>query len=150
MLRLLAAVGDASLGVRFLDRVVRTRYAGGEHDALLDVIELIGPPAAGKFLPDFLGENFASLAEDNLTLLREVGELEAAGGVWRETLRDALRAVFQALPPALGVAASHAAGCRARPVRRGRPVGHGRLCELVAPSGRRPAGPQLDAAGRTT
>ena len=75
MLRLLAAEGDATLGVRFLDRVVRAHYGGGEHDALLAVVELIGPSAAGKFLPDFVREHFASLAKDNLTLLREVGEL---------------------------------------------------------------------------
>ena len=105
MLRLLAALGDASLGVRFLDRVVRTRYAGGEHDALLRVIELIGPRAAAKFLPDFLREHFANLAADNLTLLREIGELEPAGAGWRDALRDALRAVFQALPAALAAQA---------------------------------------------
>ena len=101
MLRLLAAVGDATLGVRFLDRVVRAHYGGGEHDALLAVVELIGPSAAGKFLPDFVREHFASLAKDNLTLLREVGELGAAGAAWRGALRDGLRAVFQVLPAAL-------------------------------------------------
>ena len=105
MLRLLAALGDASLGVRFLNRVVRTRYAGGEHDALLRVIELIGPRAAAEFLPDFLREHFANLAADNLTLLREVGDLESAGDAWRDTLRETLRAVFQALPAALAAQA---------------------------------------------
>ena len=101
MLGLLAEVGDAALGVRFLRRVVLADYSGRENEELLAVLALIGPRAAGEFLPGFLKDNFADRPESALALLGGLGAIEPADPAWREVMRDSLLAVFRALPSAV-------------------------------------------------
>ena len=110
MLRLLATAGDASLGTRFLRRVVLAAYGGAENDDLPALLDLVGPQPAGAFLADLAKRHFADLPEDVLELQRRVDERESAHPVWRDRLRAGLQAVLRAAPAAVEARA----GARAR------------------------------------
>ena len=101
MLRLLVAVGDASLGVRFLRRVVLADYSGRENDDLPAAFGLVGPHSAAELLPELSKRRFADLPEDVLDLQRRVDERESADRAWRGPVQAGLRATLQAAPAAV-------------------------------------------------
>ena len=85
MLRLLAAVGNEALTVRFLREVLLHKYDGSENDELLAAMGGIGPDAGLEFLVEFVRAHLACRPGDTLALLRRVGE--TAGPIWRDPLR---------------------------------------------------------------
>lgn len=101
MLRLLVAVGDASLGARFLRRVVLPDYSGRENDDLPAAFGLVGPHSAAELLPELSKRRFADLPEDVLELQRRVDERESADPAWRGPVQTALRTTLQAAPAAV-------------------------------------------------
>ena len=101
MLRLLVAVGDASLGARFLRRVVLADYSGRENDDLPAAFGLVGPRSAAELLPELSKRHFAHLPEDVLELQRRVDERESADPAWRGPVQAGLRTTLQAAPAAV-------------------------------------------------
>ena len=103
MLRLLSATGDEAQAARFLRRVVLTRYDGSENEPLAVVVDMMGPSAARRFLPDLAAAHLRKRPTDTLALLRCLEETrdDASGAAWDRALRAAVRAVLQALPAAL-------------------------------------------------
>ena len=103
MLRLLAATGDEAQAERFLRTVVLARYDGSENEALAVVVDMIGPSAARRFLPDLAAAHLRRRPADILALLRCLDETrdDVSGAAWDRALRAAVRAVLQALPAAL-------------------------------------------------
>lgn len=100
LLRLLAALDDASLASRFLREVVLGRYNGDENEDLPAALGAIGTTAAGEFLAELVESRFASRPQAVLGLLRRVGE--SADFDWRDALGGGVRAALAALPKALG------------------------------------------------
>ena len=109
MLELLCRTGDEARIERFLREVVLSSYRGGENEALAAALTVIGPDAAGRFLPDLSGARFAWRPADTLALLRRLDE--AHGGPasspapWHDALREGVRAALSALPDALALCA---------------------------------------------
>ena len=147
MLDLLCGIGDEARIERFLCEVVLSSYRGGENEELAAAITMIGPDAAGSFLPDLSGAHFARRPADTLALLRRLDE--AHGGPasspapWHDALREGVRAALSALPDALALCAGgRTKGRTPEPTRTG---------NFVLPDyHRRPArpGPLGDAAVR--
>ena len=106
MLRLLVAVGDAPLGVRFLRRVVLADYNGRENDDLPAAFGLVGPHSAAELLSELSKRHFADLPEDVLELQRRVDDLESADPAWRGAVQAALRTTLQAAAAAVGARAA--------------------------------------------
>ena len=59
MLALLCRLGDEARIGRFLREVVLSSYSGGENEALAAAVTVVGPKAAGRFLPDLVETHFA-------------------------------------------------------------------------------------------
>ena len=98
MLDLLAKNGREAPVRRFLHEVVVYAYRGAEdHEAVMGVLHLIAPDEVGKFLAKLTQTRFVERAEDVLALLRLVlKRYQPAGDVWREPLRDCVRAALAA------------------------------------------------------
>ena len=105
MLDLLRRTGDEARLGRFLHEVVLSNYGGGENEALAAALAVVGPKAAGRFLPALVEAHFARNPGDTLALLRRLGEEhgDPAGpdAAWHGTLRKGVRAALAALPATL-------------------------------------------------
>lgn len=96
MLRLLAAVGDETLTIRFLRDVVLHKYDGRENEDLVAAMDGIGTDAGGRFLAGFVKAHLAYRPVDTLALLRRVGE--TAGPAWDGALREGVRQALEEWP----------------------------------------------------
>ena len=105
MLDLLRRIGDEARLGRFLHEIVLSNYGGGENEALAAALAVVGPKAAGRFLPALVEAHFARNPGDTLALLRRLGEEHGApagpDAAWHGTLRKGVRAALAALPAAL-------------------------------------------------
>ena len=105
MLALLCRFGDEARIGRFLREVVLSSYSGGENEALAAALTVVGPKAAGRFLPDLVETHFARRPRDTLVLLRRLGEAHGDPAnpdtSWHGALRKSVRAALSALPGAL-------------------------------------------------
>ena len=105
MLALLCRLGDEARIGRFLREVVLSSYSGGENEALAAALTVVGPKAAGRFLPDLVETHFARRPRDTLALLRRLGEEHgdpaSPDASWHGALRKGVRAALSALPGAL-------------------------------------------------
>ena len=138
MLGLLCGIGDEARIERFLREVVLSSYRGGENEELAAAITLIGPDAAGGFLPDLCKARFAWRPADTLALLRRLDEAHggpASPAPWHDALRESVRAALSALPDALALCAEGHT--------KGRTPGPARAWNIVPPDDhRRPAPPR--------
>ena len=105
MLALLCRLGDEARTGRFLREVVLSSYSGGENEALAAALTLVGPKAAGSFLPALVEAHFARRTKDTLALLRRLDEEHggpaSSDASWHGALRKGVRTALSALPGAL-------------------------------------------------
>ena len=103
MLRLLLETRDEEGAARFLRDVIVARYDGSENEALSAVLDMLGPPGAAYFLLDMIGAHLRRRPAAMLGLLWRLDEAhrEAADADWDVVLREAVRAVLEALSAAL-------------------------------------------------
>ena len=103
MLRLLHSTGDDNRAARFLMKVVLKRYDGSENEPLALVVDMIGPSAARRFLPELAAAHLRRRPTATLALVRCLDETrdEPSPGPWNRTLQAAVRAILGTLPAAL-------------------------------------------------
>ena len=103
MLQLLRGEGEADIAADFLRRVVMADYDGSENDALAALMPLIGPEAAGGFLPGFLEAHLPRRPREIITVLALVGgnPAIATSPAWRAVLSEVVGGVLSSLGGAL-------------------------------------------------
>ena len=103
MLRLLHSTGDDNRAGRFLMNVILKRYDGSENEPLALVVDMIGPSAARRFLPELAAAHLRRRPTATLALVRCLDEThdESSRAVWNRALQAAVRTILRTLPAAL-------------------------------------------------
>ena len=128
MLRLLAAVGDESLTIRFLRDIVLHKYDGRENENLVAAMDGIGTDAGGTFLAGFVKAHLAYRPVDTLALLRRIGE--TAGPTWDGALREGVRQALEEWPAVLKPPTESDRTMRQREERQRKPINHRAIHDL--------------------
>ena len=102
MLGFLSGVGDKACLSRFLHDVILSHYTGSENEDLPASLKLVGPKAAGQFLPALVDAHFTQRPKETLDLLRRLREerSRSAGRAWNDVLREGVRSVLRAVSTA--------------------------------------------------
>ncbi len=99
MLRILSEVGDTRQTARFLETVVASQYHEELNELLIPTLEATGLAGLQSFLPEFVRNNALAGIGGVFNLLVRLDELcGQRGGAWRDLLRNATQAAFEALP----------------------------------------------------
>ena len=111
MLRFLAAADDPESVARFAHRVVLPQYDGSENEAIVSIMDMLGPEAAADVVSALVREHLALRPKAIPSLLALVGEMPdgAPAAAWRDVAREGARAVLLGLSAAFG---TRAAGAR--------------------------------------
>ena len=116
MLGLLSGVGDKACLSRFLHEVILSHYTGSENEDLPASLKLVGPKAAGQFLPALVDAHFTQRPKETLDLLRRLREerSRSAGRAWNDVLREGVRSVLRVVSAAPAAGRKKARTARAR------------------------------------
>ena len=82
--------------------MILTHYTGSENEDLPASLKLVGPKAAGQFLPALVDAHFTQRPKETLDLLRRLREerSKSAGRAWNDVLREGVRSVLHAVSTA--------------------------------------------------
>jgi hypothetical protein len=98
MLRLLGTTRNADIATDFLDRIAVNHYDGSENASLADLLPVVGPETAKKFLSSLIKERMPEHPKEILSLLTLITQnLGRAGLVWRNVLREAAQSALSNL-----------------------------------------------------